>query len=90
MIKRPIFTEKSFRLNALDTFSFKVDQSLTKDQIKRMIKDLYQVDVVSVNTLKLKPLTTRSRKTNKSILKRGYKKALVKLKPGQKIKLFNT
>ena len=90
MILKPVFTEKSYGATALDKFTFKVDKRATKTEIKTEIKKLYGVDVVSVNTARAKSQSVRSAKTGKYIKTPGYKKAIVKLKSGQKIKLFNT
>ena len=90
MILKPVFTEKSYGATALDRFTFKVDKRATKTEIKTEIKKLYGVDVVSVNTLRAKSQSVRSAKTGKYVKTAGFKKAIVKLKPGQKIKLFNT
>ncbi|MBI2326475.1 50S ribosomal protein L23 [Candidatus Collierbacteria bacterium] len=90
MITRPIFTEKSHSLTALDRFTFKVDRSTTKTQIKKEIESLYGVNVLSINTASAKSRTIRSGKTGKKVTEKGYKKAIVKLKSGQKIKLFNS
>lgn len=90
MITKPIFTEKSYSLTALDKFSFRVDTHATKTQIKKIIESLYGVVVVSVTTTLIKKRMNRSGRTGKKVLSRGYKKAIVQLKSGQKIKLFNS
>lgn len=90
MLIKPVFSEKSYAATALDRFTFRVDKQATKDQIKKLVEKLFTVNVVSVNTLSTKRRTVRSPKTGKYTLQRGYKKAIVQLKSGQKIKLFNT
>lgn len=90
MITKPIFTEKSHGLTALDRFTFKVDRHTTKTQIKKEIETLYGVNVVSINTASTKSRITRSGKSGKKVTEKCYKKAIVKLKSGQKIKLFNS
>ena len=90
MIVKPVFTEKSYGLTALDKFSFKVDTHATKTQIKKIIESLYGVNVISVTTSLTKKRMNRSGRTGKNVLSRGYKKATVQLKSGQKIKLFNS
>ncbi|MBI2310480.1 50S ribosomal protein L23, partial [Candidatus Collierbacteria bacterium] len=59
-------------------------------QIKKEIESLYGVNVLSINTASAKSRTVRSGKTGKKVTEKGYKKAIVKLKSGQKIKLFNS
>lgn len=89
MIVKPIFTEKSYGLTALDKFSFKVDAHATKTQIKKLIESLYGVNVIGITTTIVKKRLNRSGRTGKNVLSRGYKKAIIQLKSGQKIKLFN-
>lgn len=90
MITKPVLTEKSFGLTALDRYTFKVDPKATKHQVKEAVEKLFKVNVVGVTTLKAKTRSTRSPKTGKHTQDRGFKKAFVKLKPGQKINFFNT
>lgn len=90
MLTKPIFTEKSYGLTALDQFTFMVDRHATKTQIKSEIEKLYNVNVISINTGSAKSRVVRSGRTGKKITEKGFKKAVIKLKSGQKIKLFNT
>ena len=90
MITKPVLTEKSFGLTAFDRYTFKVDPKATKHQIKEAIEKLFKVNVVDVATLKAKTRSTRSPRTGKQTQDRGFKKAFVKLKSGQKINFFNT
>lgn len=90
MILKPVFTEKSYAATALDKFTFRVDKRATKTEIKSLIKKLYGVDVLGVNTSKSKSRPVRSRKSSKYETEPGYKKAIVQLKSGQKIKLFQS
>jgi len=90
MLLKPIFSEKSIALTGLNKFSFKVESGATKTQIKQAIKDLYKVDVVSVTTARVRSRQERSFRTGKNAMDRGHKRAIVQLKSGQKINLFNT
>jgi large subunit ribosomal protein L23 len=69
-------------------YTFIVDRSLTKIQIKYIIENIFNVKVISVNT---SILPTKMRRVGKFIGKRTlYKKAYVKLKEGDTIAdLFN-
>lgn len=88
MITKPVLTEKSFALAGLDRYTFKVDTKATKHQIKAAIEKLFNVNVVDVATAKVKTRTERSR-TRHYVKDRGYKKAFIKVKSGQKINFFN-
>ncbi len=90
MITKPVFTEKSYAATALDKFTFKVDRHATKTQIKKEIEKLYGVNVIAINTASIKSRITRSGRTGKKVTEKGFKKAILKLKSGQKIKLFNS
>jgi len=90
MITKPVLTEKSIAATALDRYTFKVDPQATKHQIKEAIEALFKVNVIDIATSKVSTLTTRSFRSGKYISDRGYKKAYVKLKPGQKISHFST
>ena len=88
LIKYPSLTEKAINLYGERQYTFIVDKSLTKDQIKFVIENIFNVTTIKVNTCIL-PIKTR--KVGKSIGKRtNYKKAYIKLKKGDKINiLFN-
>ena len=52
IIKAPLSTEKSIRLmEAENKLVFIVDKKSTKDQVKKELESLFDVKVVSVNTL---------------------------------------
>jgi large subunit ribosomal protein L23 len=81
-----ILTEKSVRLAEGGQFTFKVAKTATCKEIAQQIEKLYDVHVVSVNS-SLMPAKTRGR--GKYLGKKsGYKKAYVRLKPGEKIEAF--
>lgn len=86
IILRPVVTEKSTALAAEGKFVFEVDRRATKTKIKQAIEEIFKVDVVAVNTLnvpgKLKRLGRYEGMTP------ARKKAIVTLKPGQTIPIF--
>jgi large subunit ribosomal protein L23 len=85
LIKQPWITEKSVTLNEVGKYVFIVRPSATKNEVKKAVKELYQVDAVNVNIVntRSKVKTFRGKKSEKS----GKKKAIVTLKEGQKIDL---
>jgi len=85
----PVVTEKSYALSALDKYVFKVAPSASKYQIKKAVEDLFKVNVLSINTVKHNARGEKSRKTGRHITKPTDKKAIVKIKSGQKIDLFS-
>lgn len=88
-IVRPVITEKSYALTALDKYVFAVAPSASKYQIKKAVEDLFKVNVLSINTVKHAARSQKSRRTGKQITLPTEKKAVVKIKAGQKIDIFS-
>lgn len=82
----PWITEAATAAMELNKYIFKVDPIATKTQIKKAIEDLYKVKVVSVNTIKIAKKARNYGRTPG--WKAGFKKAVVTLKEGNKIELF--
>lgn len=89
VIVRPVITEKSNLASADgDQYTFEVAMNATKIQIKEAVEVIFDVDVVKVNTMVMP--AKRSRRGRRIFVRQGaWKKALVKLAPGQSIELFN-
>ena len=82
----PVVSEKSYSLIDASKYSFKVHPKAHKTQIRQAVEELFGVKVVSVNVLKVQPKPKRrglSRGT-----KPGWKKAIVELRQGDKIEIF--
>lgn len=86
----PLITEKSHSLIALNKYVFKVSPGASKSQIKKALKDLFNVDVLSINTVKKAARSIRSPKTGRYSKTQVTKKAIVKIKAGQTIEAFNS
>lgn len=85
-VKKPIVTEKTSILAEMGFYSFEVEKEATKTDIKAAVENYFEVKVDSVKTLICRG---RSKRTAAGQSKPKYwKKALVKLKDGQKIKMF--
>lgn len=85
----PVVTEKSYVLAALDKYTFRVDPLASKYQIKKAVQDLFKVDVVSINIVKKGARPSKSRRTGRHFVLPTQKKAIVKIKAGQKIDIFS-
>lgn len=84
VILAPLHTEKSHRLaDANNQITFKVLPNATKAEIKNAVKLLFEVDVVGVQVINCRGKRTRFGRTEG--WKSNWKKALVKLAPGQDI-----
>jgi len=88
ILKRPIITEKSFQQAGKDFYTFEVDQRANKQQIKKAVEEQFKVNVISVRSLNYQGKKRRFGKRRIEVKKGDYKKALVELKPGQKIEIF--
>lgn len=88
IIIRPIMTEKSLTLAARGWYTFMADALARKEQIASEIHDIYKVDVVDVRTMIMHGKTRRVGKKAKPTKKQDWKKTMVRLKPGQKISIF--
>ena len=86
IIIRPIVSEKSYSLMELNRYTFEVDKRATKPHIADAIEEIFGVTVTSVNTMNVSGKPRRLR-YNKGIT-RTWKKAVVTLKDGDKIDLF--
>ncbi|MCS6837320.1 MAG: 50S ribosomal protein L23 [Bdellovibrionaceae bacterium] len=87
LIKRVLMTEKTVRQSEMGCYTFEVARNATKEQIRRAVENLFGVEVKSVNTLIARGKTRWSRKGH-LIKPSKWKKAVVTLKEGQKIALF--
>lgn len=90
MLKRPLISEKSMKFSNDGLYTFEVALAANKDQIKRLVSEKFSVDVLSVKTIRL-PSKRKMQRTRKGYYSSSpLKKALVQVKKGQKIALFET
>ncbi len=88
-ILAPVVTEKSAVMASLNKYAFRVSPEASKSQIKKAIKDLFNVDVLSINTVKHAARKVRSMKSGRYFNTQVTKKAIVEIKKGQNIDIFN-
>lgn len=86
VLKEPHITEKATDLVEKNQYVFKVWPQANKTEIKKAIEDLYGVKVVEVKIIKVPP--KRRRLGRIEGWRKGYKKAIVKIKEGQKIEVL--
>jgi len=78
LIKAPIITEKSARLNEkFKQVIFKVDLNANKREIKQAVEELFKVEVIAVTTSVVKGKKKRNR--TGTYKRSNYKKAFVTL-----------
>ncbi len=85
VLKSPYITEKGTMLEKENKYTFKVLNDSNKVEIKKEIEEKYNVNVLNVNIINAKRKKRRIGKHQG--FKKGYKKAIVEIKKGQKIEL---
>ena len=84
---RPVVSEKSYVLAAVDKYTFRVHPDVHKTQIKQAVETMFpDVKVVEVRTMSVK-----SKPKRRGLITgrtRRWKKAVVQLRPGDSIPIF--
>ena len=83
---KPIVTEKSTALMEERKYTFCVPLSATKIQIRQAVEQIFKVKVQAVNTMRYEGKMKRLGRTQGR--RSDWKKAVVTLKPGERIELF--
>ena len=87
VLKKPVLTEKSLTLmDNENKYTFDVDVHANKVEIKNTVEKMFNVKVVNVNVMNVKPKSKRVGKYEGKTNKR--RKAIVTLAEGSKINLF--
>jgi len=92
IIIKPIVTEKmTAATEKLNRYGFMVERTAGKVAIKKAVEEMYNVQVVDVNTLIVAP-KLKQRWTKSGLLRgktNAYKKAIVTLKEGETIDFYS-
>jgi large subunit ribosomal protein L23 len=86
IIIRPVISEKSYQAIDYNRYSFEVHPKATKSHIREAVEEIFDVRVIGVNTLTMKPKPKR-RGLHRGTTRR-WKKAVVELAPGNRIEFF--
>ncbi len=87
LLKRPYITEKATILaDEQNQYVFQVAPRANKTEIKKAIENIYKVKVLKINIVNLPAKTKGSGKLQGET--KGVKKAIVKLKAGDKIEIL--
>ena len=92
IIIKPIVTEKVTKESeVLNRFGFFVNKKANKVEIKKAVEAAYGVNVVSVNTMNVRPdRTTKYTKSGMISAKTtSFKKAIVQVQEGETIDFYN-
>jgi large subunit ribosomal protein L23 len=82
----PVVSEKSYALIEDHKYSFRVHQDAHKTQIRQAVESLFDVHVERVNVVKVQPKPKRRGWTRGT--RKGWKKAIVQIRPGETIDIF--
>lgn len=85
LLIRPTVTEKASGLGMYGQYVFEVHPQANKIEIKKAIENVYGVRPVSVNIIKVKGKQVRYGRSQGQT--KNWKKAVITLKPGDKIEL---
>jgi large subunit ribosomal protein L23 len=86
VIIRPVVSEKTYVLSAADRYTFRVHPDAHKTQIRQAVEALFDVHVVEVRTMSVKAKPKRRGITSGQT--RTWKKAIVQLRAGEQIPIF--
>ena len=90
VVVRPVISEKSMDESGRGKYTFEIHPDASKIQVKAAVEELFKVEVIAVNVL-----TTKAKEKRRGT-RRGrtvgwtspWRKAIVTLRPGQKIEFF--
>jgi large subunit ribosomal protein L23 len=86
ILVRPIISEKNTMLNEQGQYIFEVSDRSNKIMVRQAVEALFNVSVTAVNVMNVKGKRKRSGRTFGTT--RSWKKAIVTLKAGDRIELF--
>ena len=86
IVIRPLITEKSTQLMEEGKYVFVVAKKANKIEIAKAVAEVFNVKVANVNTVNV---SGKMKRMGRFVGKRSdYKKAIVKLAPGETIEFF--
>jgi len=88
VIVRPVVSEKSYAGLDRNTYTFLVDRRANKTEIKEAVQAIWDVRVMSVNTMNRRGKVKRRRFTQGR--RADEKRAIVTLADGDSIEIFET
>jgi len=90
ILRKPLITEKTAYLSSkLNQYAFEVRPDASRTQVKDAVEKAFDVKVVSVNIINVPAkMSRRGRSRRMTIRKSAYKKAVVTLRPEDRIPVF--
>ena len=90
VILGPIISEKSMNDASKGKYTFKVTIKAGKADIKKAVEERYKVNAIKISTITVKGRSVRAGAKRLEVAKSVFKKAIVTVKAGQKISIFDT
>jgi large subunit ribosomal protein L23 len=87
VIRRPVISEKSYEMLDENKYTFIVDPRANKTHIKQAVEKIFDVKVLSVNTM-----NRRGKRKRRGLIvgkRPDTKRAIVTVAPGDRIELFD-
>lgn len=88
VLRRPLITEKNTLLGEQNKYTFEVAVTANKPMVRRAVETLFKVDVIDVNVCRVQGKMRRVGRDRG--MTRSWKKAIVTLKPGQRLEVFGS
>lgn len=90
VLRRPLITEKTAYLSSkLNQYAFEVHSDATRTQVKEAVEKAFEVQVLKVNIINVAAKMSRRGKSRRmAIRKSSYKKAIVTIRPEDRIPVF--
>ncbi len=85
VLRRPLITEKNAALQTQGKYAFEVAGEANKEQVKQAVEKAFNVTVTQVNVITVPGKGRRMR--GRVVISPAWKKAVVTLKPGDKIEI---
>jgi len=86
VLVKPLITEKASSMGAEGKYVFSVNPSMNKIEVKKAIRAVYNVNPVSVRMINVEGKRVRQGRTEGK--KKDWKKAIVTLREGEKIEVY--
>ena len=87
-LKKPVVTEKSTQLQERNQYVFEIAATATKAQVREAVERAFDVKVQAVRTMWIRGRRGRFGPTRRLVKLADVKKAVVTLRPGDIIQLF--
>lgn len=89
VLVEPVITESSWELQEEENkYVFRVHPEATKPQVRNAVQEIFDVEVLKVNTMNMRGKPRRERLNEEKGMSRNWKKAYVRLSKGDRIDIF--